>query len=195
MRATRFRRQMIRARRLASRLTAAVPVPTQLKRQQRRSVELDGVRRRLELLLAAMYGRHIPIAPPEVKGSSWFKRTLRAISPFTQSETIPASDGESLQLPPSIDASAGDTAAIARYRLLAIEQGERVMRGTAAVAARAADQLERDLFLISESAAVDAAIARTVRNVGPALRAARRAALDRRPLVESLAGAERDVER
>jgi len=192
---SRLRRQVIRARRFASRLATAVPVPKSLRRRQRRSVELEGVRRRLELLLAAMYGRHIPIAPPEVKRPGWVKRTLRAMSPFTQPETIPASDGESLQLPPSIDASSGDATAIARYRLLAIEQGERVMRGTAAVAARAADQLERDLFLISESAAIDAAIARSVRNVGPALRAARRAALDRRPLVESLAGAERDVER
>ena len=180
---------------MASRVATAVPVPTPLKRHQRRSIELDGVRRRLELLLAAMYGRHIPIAPPGVKRAGWLKRTLRAISPFSPPETIPASDGESLQLPPSIDASSGDETAIARYRLLAIEQGERVMRGTAAVAARAADQLERDLFLISESAAIDASIARTIRNVGPALRAARRAALERRPVTESLVGAERDVER
>ena len=69
------------------------------------------------------------------------------------------------------------------------------MRGTAAVAARATDELERDLFLLRESAEIDAAIARSVRNVAPALAAARADALTRRPLIESLAGAERDVER
>ena len=192
---SRLHRYTIRARRLATRLARQFPLPKQLKRQQRRSVELDAVRRRLELLLAAMYGRHIPIAPPEASRAGWWKRAMRTISPFTPPEIIPASDGESLQLPPSIDASVGNDSAIARYRLLAIEQGERVVRGTAAVAARATDRLERDLFLISESAAIDASIARTIRNVGPALRAARRSALDRRPLMDSLAGAEREVER
>ena len=116
------------------------------------------------------------------------------MSPFTTPQTISASDGESLRLPPVVDAASGTEAAIARYRLLAIEQGERVMRGTAAVAARATDELERDLFLLRESAAIDAAIARSVRNVAPALAAARADALARRPLIESLAGAERDVE-
>ena len=191
----RARRRLIRARAAAARLAAKLPLPAVPWRREQPQVELDGVRRRLELLLTAMYGRHIPIAPPEARRAGWWTRTVRAVSPFAAPRAIPASDGESLRLPPTVDASLGTDAAIARYRLLAIEQGERVMRGTVAVAAQTTDRLERDLFLIRESAAIDAAIARSVRNVAPVLAAARAEALERRPMLESLAGAERDVER
>lgn len=193
----RWRRRLIRARRALSRFAALLPfpIPDLPWRREAPKVELDGVRRRLELLLTAMYGRHIPIAAPEAQRTGWWTRAWRSVSPFTAPQAISASDGESLQLPPVVDAPSGTDAAIARYRLLAIEQGERVMRGTAAVAARATDQLERDLFLLRESVAIDAAIARSVRNVAPALAAARADALERRPLMESLAGAERDVEK
>ena len=156
-------------------------------------VELDAVRRRLELLLAAMYGRHIPIAVSDRRRESWLARAWRAVSLFTEAERVAASDGESLRLPPSMDASPGAVEAIARYRLLAIEQAERVVRGTA-VAAAGLDPLERDLFLLRESSAIDAAIARNFRNLTPALVAARAEALERRPVLEALAGAERDVE-
>jgi nitric oxide reductase NorD protein len=193
----RRRRRLIRARRAIARAAAYLPfsIPELPWRRVEPKVELDGVRRRLELHLTAMYGRHIPIAAPEAQRDGWWTRAWRSVSPFTVPQTISASDGESLQLPPVVDAASGEEAAIARYRLLAIEQGERVMRGTAAVAARATDDLERDLFLLRESATIDAAIARSVRNVAPALAAARADALARRPLIESLAGAERDVEK
>ena len=187
-------RRLIRAKRVLARLAARLPLPELPWRRQPRRVGLDSVRRRLELLLTAMYGRHMPIATPNVRREDWWRRALRAVSPFSEPETIPASDGESLRLPAFVDAMAGNDAAIARYRLLAIEQGERVMRGTAAVAAATADALERDLFLLRESAAIDASIARNVRNLAPSLAKARAEALARRPLLEGLAGAERDVE-
>jgi len=188
------RRRLIRARRAAARLAARLPLPALPWLRTRPVVELDAVRRRLELLLAAMYGRHIPIAVPDRRRESWLARTWRAVSPFSEAESVAASDGESLRLPPSMDASPGAIEAIARYRLLAIEQAERVVRGTA-VAAAGLDSLERDLFLLRESAAIDAAIARNVRNLAPALVAARAEALQRRPVAEALAGAEREVEK
>ena len=142
-----------------------------------------------------MYGRHIPIAIPDRRRVGWVTRAWRAVTPFTDPESVAASDGESLRLPPSMDAASGRDDAVARYRLLAIEQAERVVRGTAAVAAGLTNPLERDLFLLRESAAIDAAIARNVRNLTPALIAARAEALERRPVTEALVGAERDVER
>jgi nitric oxide reductase NorD protein len=141
-----------------------------------------------------MYGKHIPIAVPERRKIGWLTRAWRAVTPYTEPESVPASDGESLRLPSTMDAAPGRDVALARYRLVAIEQAERVVRGTATAAARLSDSLERDLFLLRESAAIDAAIARDVRNLAPALVAARAEALDRRPLLEGLAGAERDVE-
>ena len=190
----RIRKALIRTRRAAARIASKLPYPPLSWHRQPPKLELDRVRRRLEILLAAMYGRHIPIAPPEARRDNWWTRAVRALSPFAEPETVSASDGESLRLPPALDASLGTDAAVARYRLLAIEQGERVIRGTAAVAAGAADRLERDLFLLRESAAIDATIARTVRNLAPTLAMARARALTRRPVMQSLAGAERDVE-
>ena len=192
---TRYRRRLIRARRAASRLAARLPLPAMPWRRARPTVELDTVRRRLELLLAAMYGKHIPIAVPERRRVGWLKRAWRAVTPYTDAESVPASDGESLRLPSMLAASSGRDVALARYRLIAIEQAERVVRGTATAAARLDDALERDLFLLRESAAIDASIAGNVRNLVPALVAARAEALERRPILEGLAGAERDVER
>ncbi|HEY2375619.1 MAG TPA: VWA domain-containing protein [Gemmatimonadaceae bacterium] len=192
----RSRRRLIRARRAAARLAARLPIPlpTLPWRRARPIVELDTVRRRLELLLAAMYGKHIPIAVPERRRVGWLTRAWRSVSPFKEPESVPASDGESLRLPSAMDAASGRDVAIARYRLIAIEQAERVVRGTATAAARLNDSLERDLFLLRESATIDAAIAHDVRNLVPALVAARADALARRPVLEALAGAERDVE-
>jgi nitric oxide reductase NorD protein len=188
------RRRLIRARRALSRFTERLPLPSFPHREAPPRVELTSVRRRLELLLAAMYGRHIPIAPPVVKRGGWWSRTWRAMTPVQEPEVVAASDGEALRLPTAVDAAAGDEAAIARYRLLAIEQAERVLRGTAVIAAQASDDLERDLFLLRESVSIDVAIARTMRNVGPTLAAARADALMRRPMIEGFAGAERRVE-
>ena len=190
----RTRRRLIRARRAAARIAARLPLAALPWPRTQPVVELDAVRRRLELLLAAMYGRHIPISVPDRRRESWLARAWRAVSPFTEPDIVAASDGESLRLPPNMEASSGAVDAIARYRLLAIEQAERVVRGTAVVAA-GLDALERDLFLLRESAAIDAAIAHNVRNLTPALVAARAEALERRPVLEALAGAERDVEK
>jgi len=113
----RRRRRLIRARRALSRFAASVlpfPIPELPWRREEPKVELDGVRRRLELLLTAMYGRHIPIAAPEAERSGWMTRAWRSVSPFTAPTALSASDGESLQLPPVVDAASGTDAAIAR---------------------------------------------------------------------------------
>ena len=149
------------------------------------------MRRRLELLLAAMYGRSIPIAVAEHDERGWLARMRRR---FDDREVLAASDGQALRLPASIDAMQGEDVAMARLRLLAMEQAERVVRGTAVVAASAEDPLERDLFLLRESVAVDASIARTTRGVAPSLAAARAEALARRPLLEALTSSERRLE-
>lgn len=188
------RRRLIRARRALSRLADRLPLPALPRRRQPRAIELVAVRRRLELLLTAMYGRHIPIAPPTVRRGSWWSRTWRAVTPFQEPEIVAASDGEALRLPAEVDAAAGEEAAISRYRLLAIEQAERVLRGTAVFAAEARDELERDLFLLRESAAIDAGIVASIRNIAPVLAAARADALTRRPMLEAFTGTERNVE-
>lgn len=159
------------------------------------SVGLEQVHRRLELLLTGVYGRPIPIAP--VENNVWNRERVRNLAkrdPRAR-ELASAVDSETIYLPPQVGAPDGDAAAISRYRLLALEQGERIARGTAVYAPPpAADRLERDLYLLREGAAIDAHIARTHPGVGDALREERQFALSRRPNLTELTSAEREVE-
>lgn len=169
--------------RLAGALGRSAPPPPPV-------VRLEDVRRRLEVLLAALYGRDIPIVPAEAKEDGGWRTPahLRAAG------AVAASDGERIHLPPQLDAEDGAEAALARYRVMAIGQAERLLRGTAALVPDADEPLARDLYLLLESAAADAAIAGGVPGVRGALRAERAAALARRPPGEGLTEPEREVE-
>ncbi|HEX6037886.1 nitric oxide reductase activation protein NorD [Longimicrobium sp.] len=147
-------------------------------------LRLDDVRRRLEVLLAALYGREIPIVPAESKPAG------RNAAPAE----VAGSDGQRIHLPPQLDAAGGTEAALARYRLMAIGQAERMLRGTVAAAPGEDDRLVRDLYLLMESAAADAAIAESIPRMRPALEAERASALARRPAIEEMKGTEREVE-
>jgi nitric oxide reductase NorD protein len=157
-------------------------------------VPLERVQRRLELLLTAVYGRAIPIAPIET--NLWNRERVRQLAsrdPRAR-ESMPGIDGETIYLPAELAARAGDAEAISRYRLYVLEQAERIARGTA-VLAPLKDPLERDLYLVREGAAIDARIARTHPGIVDALSQERRSVLERRPNLDRLTPAERDVER
>lgn len=154
-------------------------------------VRLDDVRRRLEVLLVALYGREIPIVPLDPAAGPPPRRTpphLRAAGPLA------GSDGERIHLPAQLDAPDGPDAALARYRVMAIGQAERIARGTAALAPGTDEPLARDLYLLLESAAADASIAASIPGVRPALQAERAAALAGRPAPDALTEPEREVE-
>lgn len=158
-------------------------------------VLLESVRRRLELFLAAMYGRAIPIAEAEVPPAEPLLRRVLRRGPRRPPGPAAWTDGERILLPPRVgDADAAD--ALARYQLLAVEQAERLMRGTPRLAPGDGDDdlVARDLYLLSESAAADASIARAAPGLLPRLRAARADALARRPRPETLAAPDREVE-
>jgi nitric oxide reductase NorD protein len=138
------------------------------------SVSLASVRRRLELSLVAMY------AQPMAVGASQSRATADA------------SGAPDIELPDSLDASSGVTEAIERYRVLAIEQAERIVRGTPAT--HPDDLLVRDLFLIAEGAAVDRAIVQRAPGIEAALAAARQRELTARPAGNDLGELARDVE-
>lgn len=176
-------------------------------------LRLEEVRRRLEILLAAIYDRPITIVPTEPpRPESWTARLVPEARHLRAAEPLPASDGERVHLPPQLDAAQGEAAALARYRMLAVAQAERLARGTALwtpdrnprwnrhlVRAGALSNTEnlprvRDLYLLLESAAVDAAIVRAVPGLAPALAAERARALAARPDPGALTAAERQVE-
>lgn len=132
-------------------------------------VQLASVQRRLELLLGAMYGQPMRIVS-----------RAPGVTPAATDVVLPAS------LP-------GRDEALARYRLLAIEQGARIARGTRAAAP--ADALEADFFMVLEGAAVDAEIAARAPGLRGAMRALRDEELRKRPGMHRLVPQQREVER
>ena len=157
---------------------------------------LDDVRRRLELLLAALYDRPIRVEAAAPERESVLRRIVRRRPGHLRpAAPLAATDGDSVRLPAALDGTTDAEATIARWRLLAVEQGERLARGTAAHAPPSGATLERDLYLLCEAAAVDAAIARRVGGLRATLRQARAAALARRPSLGALTPVEREVER
>jgi nitric oxide reductase NorD protein len=156
-------------------------------------VPLERVQRRLEIVLAAVYGRQIPIEPIET--NVWTRERVRqfAKGDIRGAEATPGIDGERIYLPPELRTAGNEKRALARYRLFAMEQAERIARGTA-LHAPLTDPLERDLYFLREGAAVDAEIARRHPGLIDTLTRERRSVLSRRPNVEHLTPAERDVE-
>jgi nitric oxide reductase NorD protein len=159
---------------------------------------LESVRRRLEMLLTALYGDAIRIdaLPPHPPAwRAWFHgfmigipRHLRVRHPSG------AIVGETIRLP-AVLTGHDEHDALLRYRLLALEQGARVARGTATRLPETADLLERDLYLLSEANAVDRALVRDVSGIAAPLASARRAALAHRPSFDLLTPLEERVER
>jgi nitric oxide reductase NorD protein len=154
------------------------------------------VRRRLELLVTAMYGRVIHIqAASAAPSGGWLRRLGRRPPRHLRGRDPLATAGlDALALPPALPADAGVPAALARYRLLAVQQAERLARGTALHAPGAGDALVRDLYLVAEGAAVDAALAAAAPPLAAPLAQARAGALAARPPLQALTAPERAVE-
>lgn len=173
-----------------------------------RKVELQGMRRRLELFVATLFDVAPPIrsadppAPP-----TWISRVATRIPRHLIRRTaLAATDGTAILLPRAITVRTTIPAAEATYRLLALEQAIRLVRGTATVAADLGRRngepvnnrdvaLLKDLFLIAEAAAVDRFTAAEFPGILPILRSARQDALDDRPRLEWLTESEQWVER
>jgi nitric oxide reductase NorD protein len=164
--------------------------------QARGALPLARVKRRLELVAGALYGDTPPILPSDPPPRpTWLARVFgrapgHLLSPAAQAST----DGASVWLPRAVDIGHDDeSAAVAAYRLLALEQVARAARGTPAAAP--SDRLEHDLYAIAEAAAVDGELAREFGGIVADLRAARARALRERPSLERLTPLERHVER
>ena len=155
-------------------------------------VTLDSVRRRLGLLLAAMYESQFEIVAVTPASSA---ATAHGHSADIVTAPDKAADGPVIKLPATIDAADGSDSAIARYRLLAIEQAARIMRGSAAFAPGRTEPVARDLYNLCESAAIDASIAHAAPGVVGLLMTERARALAERPPLDRLSAREREVER
>jgi hypothetical protein len=71
-------------------------------RKQRPVVELEQVQRRLELLLAAMYGKPIPISSAKQRKRRWYDEVSLLLNRDPRSrETTSSTEGSSIELPAS----------------------------------------------------------------------------------------------
>jgi nitric oxide reductase NorD protein len=154
----------------AIRLTRRVASPMRRWRVAHgpRTLMLEHVRRRLELLLVAMYGM-----------------PMRVGSVMTTTD-------EDVGLPPQLDASAGLDDAIARYRLLALAQAARLARREES--APPDDVLARDLHRLAESAAAERELVARVPSLAAPLGLLRFAELAGRRKKTGLSHTERRVE-
>lgn len=185
------RRVALKARQAAQTARDAADAKIQ---SRRRVLPLERVQRRLELLVSAVHDRPIAIVSETVPPPNWLTRTWRLIAPNSGiKDGVPESNADSIRLPAELPAKEGTAAALARYRLFAIEQAERIVRGTAAHIGFL-DSLERDLFLLREGAAVDARIAAANPGMRATLANERASALARRPKLDALRKSEQEVE-
>jgi len=168
------------------------------------AVQLAEVKRRLELFLSATFGRHPKVVvsqPPRTPNvvTRWFKN-IPAFS--VQREAFPSTDGVRIRLPEQVgfepeafeDEEAARQSAAVRYRLYAVEQTGRILRGT--VGETPADERDavRVLYLLAEAVAVDREIVRTLSGLREDLVRERRRGLGRRPSRSEMNAAEAHVE-
>lgn len=160
-------------------------------------VSLDTLQRRLEIVLAAIYDRAIPVAAiPDSRPKGTVRRAIANVRALASPPPpdVATSDGGAVLLPPHMPHGMSPADAITRYRLLAIEQAERIVRGTSDHMPEG-DAVARDLYLLREARAVDRAIMRANAGLAPAIVQARSDALAGRPDDAGMTPIEQAVER
>ncbi len=155
-------------------------------------LRLADVTARLDLLVSAVFGRSLALRVAQPPAPPTFLALLfrRNHGPLRR-RAIPATDGHSIWLPDDLGA---DDLALARWRTMALQQAMRAARGSAAHVFDAPPLL-RDLYLLHESHAADAALLRWLPGSASALQAARRAALTERPPLAAFPAALQPLER
>ena len=113
---------------------------------------------RLELLVMAAFGRSLKIRPAQAPAPRTLLRKIFERNPPPQ-RALPATDGESIWLPETLD-TADPAEALERYRLMAMRQAMRAVRGSAALPVASEPGPVQDLYLALEAASADADLAR-----------------------------------
>jgi nitric oxide reductase NorD protein len=145
------------------------------------TLRLADCAQRLDLLLAAAFGRSFPLRSAQPPKPAGLLARLAGMGRGPRvAAALPATDGTHLWLPPDLGLD-DETDAAQTYRLLALQQAMRACRGSAAWWARASTPLERELVLLLEADAADAALMRALPGLARPLHALRARALAARP--------------
>jgi nitric oxide reductase NorD protein len=148
-------------------------------------VALVELAERLDLLIAAAFGRSFPLraaqppAPPTV-----LVRIFRRHEGPLRSQAIPATDGSSIWLPPVLPLS-DRRVATGLYRVMALQQAMRAIRGSAQAMPSRAEPLLRDCYLLFEAWSADLALAWMLPGTASELEALRQWALAGRPRLQT----------
>ncbi|HEX7062086.1 MAG TPA: VWA domain-containing protein [Woeseiaceae bacterium] len=159
------------------------------------TVPLSELAERLDLFVMSVFGRPFPLriavppAPPTLLTLVFGRRR----GPL-QRTPVPATDGVSVWLP--ADLGLTDRAlALERYRAMVLAQAMRAERGGAALIAGDPAPLVRDVFLLLEACAADAALARLLPGTAASLNALRQSALAARPALSAFPKEAQPLER
>src|SRR5690606_37508272 len=137
---------------------------------------------RLDLLLLALHGRHWPlrVAQSPARVTVLARLFMRRSRPWRET-AVPASDGRVIWLPRRLDGLDAEAGALV-YRTMALHQAWRAGRRDAATVEHLPAGLARDLYLVIEASAADAALSRQLPGLRDGLAALRAEALRRRPV-------------
>jgi nitric oxide reductase NorD protein len=140
---------------------------------------------RLGLLVTAATGRSLPLrtAQAPVPPTLLVRLFRRAEGP-EWCTALPATDGYQIWLPASLSREADF--ALGLYRVMALQQAMRVVRGSAALWPGRRDPLLGDLYLLFEAVAADDDLLRALPGVSARLRTLRDDALAGRPALPAL---------
>lgn len=139
-----------------------------------RATSLAAVRARLELFLSALFRTSVGIASMAPAAPvSWLARLAGDRRERQDTRLLSGTDGRRVLLPAALPKAPWGEDALALYRLLAVEQASRLVRGTALASAQIESVETRDWFLFAEAAAIDRWIALEVPGLAGTLRAAR----------------------
>jgi nitric oxide reductase NorD protein len=156
-------------------------------------LRLPDVARRLDLLLTGLFGRSFPLHPAQAPvPATWLARWMQRDTLPVQRAPCPATDGTAIWLPPATGLPADEAAE--RFRVLALHQAMRAVRGAAAAAAQERDPVVRELHLLLEARAAEHALRRLVPGLLPGLDRLRADALAARPPLARIPAALRPLE-
>ncbi len=150
---------------------------------KKQAVPLSAVAERLNLLIVAVIGQSLPlrVAQPPARSNFLQKLTIRKYG-RSHEQALPATDGRSIWLPRELGIFE-TSAALDRYRVLALQQAIRAVRGSVQAVAPHTDPLVHDLYLLLVAAASDLALCELLPGMKNPINALRREALARRPVL------------
>lgn len=149
---------------------------------------------RLDLLLVALHGHPWPlrVAQPLPPVTTLTRLLRRGQRPWRRL-AVPHTDGAAIWLPRQFDGVA-PAQAVLLYRAMALQQAHRGSSREAAQLKSLRTALQRDLYLVLEADAADAALSNALPGLLPALQLLRREALQRRPPLDSFPTERRPLE-